>query len=529
MGIQARHAFGLALVLAIGSNSPALGQTYLIGGAIFADCADPLGSGVAGVAVQVACAGGFTCDATSAGGQGIWSCSNVPQGTCTVTVSGYCSVDTVCPPVPCNGSVPIVVNAANQGPNQSLGFHEGGGPVDCANEPYTIGGAVYSDCSDPIGRGEAGVQVDVSCGGGFSGSVTSFGGQGLWFLSGVPCGPCTVTVGGACSVDTVCPPVPCSASESILVNDANQGPNQSLGFHLGGGPTECTNAPYTIGGAVFSDCADPIGSGEADVRVDVLCDGGFSGSATSFGGQGLWFVSGVPCDNCTVTVGGACSVDTTCPPVPCSDSVTVVVDDSNQGPNQSLGFLSGCPDGMIARLSPPVGWFDGRQPHPIGGTTPQQGYDTILVFGPGGADSIGCWDVCETTYNAARHPTIGLNTITNVASIGPGMYAVSLAHPLTPGEITKIAYLGGVGSSVSFTTLPGDVNGDGSTDPSDIIAVIDCINMVAAFPCEPWNTDIDRSGVLDPSDIVNVIDLLNGAGAFESWFGAIVIDTGECP
>ncbi len=190
---------------------------------------------------------------------------------------------------------------------------------------------------------------------------------------------------------------------------------------------------------------------------------------------------------------------------------------------------AGCPDGAIAQLDPPAGWFDARQPHSAGSTTPQQGYDTIVVSGPTGAEAIACWSVCETTQNAARHPAVAANAITSVVSNGPGQYTLTLAHPLTPGEITKITYAGGTGSSVSLTAHPGDVNGDGVTDPSDIIGTIDCINMVAAFPCESWNTDLDRSGVLDPSDIITVIDLLNGASAYESWFGATVVDTGECP
>ncbi len=107
---------------------------------------------------------------------------------------------------------------------------------------------------------------------------------------------------------------------------------------------------FLIGGALISDCSDPLGSGQAGITVSVTCDGGFSGSTTSFGGQGLWAVANVPEDACCVTAVGFCSVDSVCPPDPCNDTVCITVDAAHQAENQSLVFWEnvGCGDGSCA-------------------------------------------------------------------------------------------------------------------------------------------------------------------------------------
>ena len=105
---------------------------------------------------------------------------------------------------------------------------------------------------------------------------------------------------------------------------------------------QCHNAPYLIGGAVYNDCGDPIAGGVEGVAVRVECDGGFNATTMSAAGQGLWSISGVPCDFCTVTAENACRVQTTCPPDPCDDAAVVQINDDNVADNQSLGFYYPC-------------------------------------------------------------------------------------------------------------------------------------------------------------------------------------------
>ncbi len=284
------------------------------------------------------------------------------------------------------------------------------GTGGCGSAPYTIGGAVYSDCANPLSSGVPGVQVSVSCIGGFTGAATTAGGQGLWSLSGVPCETCTVTVTGACSVSGTCPPVPCNAAKTIDVNDANQGPNQSLGFWaepctpydmngdgfpsiIGDVPcfvsclyfstcdASCFACPcsdvtcacdcngdgfcsligdvpcfvdcvyfsscsattaavdgtaetdgFTVGGAVYADIGDPLSTGVPGMLVEVRdARGDVVGWAETSGSAGLWRVDGLTEGKYVVTVSEAgANGDRVL------DSMTIVVDEAGQALNQSL-------------------------------------------------------------------------------------------------------------------------------------------------------------------------------------------------
>jgi hypothetical protein len=63
--------------------------------------------------------------------------------------------------------------------------------------------------------------------------------------------------------------------------------------------------------------------------------------------------------------------------------------------------------------------------------------------------------------------------------------------------------------------LPGDVDGGGTSAPSDILALIDGLNGVRNLAV--WQCDIDRSGLCTPADILREIDLLNGVRTSQPW------------
>ena len=101
---------------------------------------------------------------------------------------------------------------------------------------------------------------------------------------------------------------------------------------------------FTIGGAVYSNCSDPIGSGVSGIRVCVLCVSGFASCGESGLGLGIWFIPGVPCGECTVCaeedathgwqhVTGRCKAD-------CDPCTTIEVDQTHQAGNQSIQFVS---------------------------------------------------------------------------------------------------------------------------------------------------------------------------------------------
>jgi hypothetical protein len=109
-------------------------------------------------------------------------------------------------------------------------------------------------------------------------------------------------------------------------------------------------------------------------------------------------------------------------------------------------------------------------------------------------------------------------TIAAVEQVTGSTVRLTLNGPIEPGAWTTVEdSISGTGARLGF--LPGDVNGDGTASPADILSLIDSLNGVG--PTLPlWTTDIDRSGVAAPADILSLIDLLNGAGAFNVWNGA---------
>jgi len=82
----------------------------------------------------------------------------------------------------------------------------------------------------------------------------------------------------------------------------------------------------------------------------------------------------------------------------------------------------------------------------------------------------------------------------------------------------------GTGEEFCTAHLPVDVNGDGASDPADVLRLIDCLNGFAT--CEIHQCDVDRSGVCGSPDILRVIDLLNGAGVYEPWLNRTLT---RCP
>jgi len=71
-----------------------------------------------------------------------------------------------------------------------------------------------------------------------------------------------------------------------------------------------------------------------------------------------------------------------------------------------------------------------------------------------------------------------------------------------------------------YIALPGDVNGDGTTDASDILDLI--TELSAPIGLSSGQTDIDRSGATGATDLTRLLDLINGGGDYESWFNASV-------
>jgi hypothetical protein len=96
-----------------------------------------------------------------------------------------------------------------------------------------------------------------------------------------------------------------------------------------------------IGGAVYSNCEEPLTSGVQDVQVCVDC-GDFQACDFTSDGWGGWSIPGVPSGNCTVTLEKQgwdfCYVTDACPPDPCVHPIDIIVDSEHQAENMTLGF-----------------------------------------------------------------------------------------------------------------------------------------------------------------------------------------------
>lgn len=168
---------------------------------------------------------------------------------------------------------------------------------------------------------------------------------------------------------------------------------------------------------------------------------------------------------------------------------------------------------LLARSNPPSNAIDARQPSNIDGSG-TVGWQFILLEFTGYALNLQPGEF-EVTQEGGMGPA---PTILALLPVDSNIVNAFLSSPLSPGTWTTITHIAS-GTSTRIGYLPGDVNGDGTSSPVDILALIDSLNGVG-MPREIWSTDIDRSGVTNPADILRLIDLLNGAGAFDVYNGA---------
>lgn len=167
---------------------------------------------------------------------------------------------------------------------------------------------------------------------------------------------------------------------------------------------------------------------------------------------------------------------------------------------------------QLIASNPPDGAIDARQPHNIDGSNPV-GWTTISLRFNGSVDGVAATDLVVIQEGGTGVPP----TIMSITQILDDTINVELSGPINVGAWTKVMHQPS-GSSTRIGYLPADVNGDGTSSPVDILAVIDSLNGVG--PALPLSaTDLNRSGAAEPSDILREIDLLNGADAFEVYNG----------
>ena len=183
-------------------------------------------------------------------------------------------------------------------------------------------------------------------------------------------------------------------------------------------------------------------------------------------------------------------------------------------------------------IDPPDGVVDARQPHPPDDATQAQGIDAIRVRAPVGTgtqDLLGrpqCWDLCETDDNDDP------NEITSVRDNFDGTFTFQLSRPITPGAVTTLTYTDYTGvrrATGTFTSHPGNVDGNAMSDGADVTAIVAILNGGPAL-WDPYSMDIDRNGRFAPADMLRVIDLFNGSEDYDAWLGTAKPLAGDvCP
>ncbi len=152
-------------------------------------------------------------------------------------------------------------------------------------------------------------------------------------------------------------------------------------------------------------------------------------------------------------------------------------------------------------------------------------------------DRTGCWQSIDVTFSDGSDVSsinrsdflitqvpFGLPIqITSVEPVDEVTARLHFSRVISTERWTCVEYLPWGGKSC-IGHLPGDVNGDGTASPGDILSEIDCLNIPGM--CELYQCGVDRSGVYAPGDILAVVDLLNGADAYDPWLGASLPD---CP
>lgn len=165
----------------------------------------------------------------------------------------------------------------------------------------------------------------------------------------------------------------------------------------------------------------------------------------------------------------------------------------------------------LVSSDPPAEAIDARRPSDSDGSNPTgwTTFDLTLYGEP-------CPMSPDRFIVSQQGGTQEVPVVDSVQMLSESVVRITLNEPVEPGAWTLIEdSLSGVYLHLGF--LPGDVDGNGTAAPSDILSLIDALNGMSQLPA--WSADLDRSGVAAPADIITIIDLLNGVGGYSAWNG----------
>lgn len=230
--------------------------------------------------------------------------------------------------------------------------------------------------------------------------------------------------------------------------------------------------------------------------------------------EGLTLTTGIACPSAS----GACC-DTTNPAAPtCSITTEAACTGLNKrygGNNSTCANIeppcSPPPANQIIAVNPPHCAIDARRPNVPGQLTNRQGFTSMtLTF----ANPLGTGEDAPNDFAIAQVPVTTPPIPPTITSVTPGpgnTLTLNFSGPIQPNRYTCVRHIAS-NSRRCIGYLPGDANNNRTTNPSDILSIIDNLNGIVNPPFAIYQCDIDRSGICGPPDIITVIDILNGSG-----------------
>jgi hypothetical protein len=180
-----------------------------------------------------------------------------------------------------------------------------------------------------------------------------------------------------------------------------------------------------------------------------------------------------------------------------------------------MGAYEYCAGGEIIEVTSdiPSCCADARQTSQPNGDDPA-GEDSVELLMSGDTDYLGPDDFTVTVIPPLEPGEGDPPTIVSTVSGPSGAITLELDGFIPAGHWTQFTHACSR-TSVCIGYLPADVDGDLTSAPHDILAVIDHLNGVVLQP--EFRVDADRDGYPAPADILRVIDLLNGARVYHEW------------
>lgn len=182
--------------------------------------------------------------------------------------------------------------------------------------------------------------------------------------------------------------------------------------------------------------------------------------------------------------------------------------------NLTVNVSVGCPnEAGIASSVPANCSHDARRPHAPGAPGTLQGHNSIALTLASGCTGASPGDFAVACVPAgAPCPTIStVNTVAQTAT-------VTFSSVIPAGKWTCVTH-NASNDQVCIGSLPGDVSGNRTTAPADILDLIDHLNGVRVPPLAINHCDMDRSNACAPADIISLIDMLNGTNGYIVWNG----------